>query len=89
MRRINGTLYTKTYDTEEECQAWIDKFKDVKFELPQSTRRKRGEGNVSPRVLTDGITVKYDAKIKKNKVQHSQTFDIEEDAHKWLDTFKN
>jgi hypothetical protein len=90
MRRLGGKLHTKTLDTEEECQEYIGRFKDPNFQPPESKRRKRGEGTISPpRLLTDGITIKYDAKITKNKKQHAQTFDTEEEAEAWLDTFKN
>lgn len=85
MRRLDGILHTKLCDTREECQEWIDKFKDPTFRPPPSKRRKRGTGTISPpRLLIDGKTVKYDAKIKIDGVQDSRTFDAEEEAEIWL-----
>ena len=44
--------------------------------------RKRGTGNIT---ITPNGT--FQAKIRKNKITYCKTFDTNEDAEKWLETF--
>lgn len=85
MRRLEGQLYTKIHTTKEECQKWIDEFKNEGFEVPQSQRRKQGGGNISQRTCKNG-SIKYDAKIKIEKKQIAKTFNTKQEAEEWLNT---
>jgi len=84
----NGTKYQFCNVNEDKCWDWLNA---RRFELENGLEltdlddkqyRKRGTGTIA---TTPSGT--FRATIKKNKIAYSETFDTNEDAEKWLESF--
>lgn len=80
MRRIQGSLFTKVFDSEDSARAWI--VEATIESKPERSGRRHG-GNITRRTLKNG-DVRYDAKIKIDKCQKAKTFLTQEEAEAWL-----
>lgn len=86
MRRIQGELYTKVFENEDDARAWIAEA-SIESKPERSGRRSRGNGGISERKCKNG-DVRYDAKIKVDNRQIAKTFSSREEAEAWLSTFQ-
>jgi len=85
--RIYGTKYLFCNVNEDKCWDWLyarrieleNKLKLTELDIKQI--RKAGTGSI---ITREG---RFRATIQKNKKRYSKTFDTNEDAEKWLETF--